>query len=216
MNNPRRMSAFIRKQLFRVELLWHSCPRYLLYYFYGYGKFHITPTRYKRYCIDVIRHVNQRKTRHSLLDIGCGIGDILIKAKYQHRVGLDHNQQVLNALKFRLWHFPLAGKVHTMLFRFGIDPIESRYDVIVICNWIHNIEPEDLRLQFEKLVNNNLNQGGELIFDTVKSEHYPFCHDEVFLAGNLHVTTRVIGKYCDSQLKGDGVRRIISFCKASN
>ena len=128
------MSAFIRKQLFRIGLLWDSWLRYLLYLFYGYGRFHITPTRYKRYCINVIRHLNQRNTRHSLLDIGCGIGDILLNTQYQHKVGLDHNQKVLDALKFRSWISPLAGKVDAWLFRFGIDPVEGRHEVIVICN----------------------------------------------------------------------------------
>lgn len=176
----------------------------------------ITPTRYKRYCVDVIHHVNQRKSRHSLLDIGCRIGDILISAKYLHKVGLDHNQKVLDALKFRSRLCPLAQKMDAKLFRFGVDPVEGRYDVIVICNWIHNIDPETLRWQFKKFVNDNLNEEGELIFDTVKGGHYPFCHDEEFLARNLHVTIRVLGEFRDSQLKGAGVRRVISFGKTVN
>lgn len=216
MINPKGMSTYIQKQLFRVGLLWHSWPRYLLYFYYGYGKFHITPTRYKRYCVDVIHHVNQRKKRDSLLDIGCGIGDILISTKYQHKVGLDHNQKVLDALKFRSRLCFLAKNVDAKLFHFGADPVEGRYDVIVICNWIHNIEPDTLRIQFEKFVNDNLNPGGELIFDTVKGDHYPFCHDEEFLVQNMSVTTRVLGEYRDSQLKGSGARRIVSFGKAVN
>lgn len=187
-----------------------------MYFFYGYGKFHITPTRYKRYCVDVINHVNQRKNRHRLLDIGCGIGDILLNAKYSHKVGLDHNQKVLNALKFRSRLSPLQKKVDTQLFRFGVDSVEGNYDVIVICNWIHNIEPETLRLQFEEFVTNNLKPGGELIFDTVRGDHYPFCHDEKYLAKNLHITIRILGEYRDSQLKGAGVRKIFSFYKTDD
>jgi SAM-dependent methyltransferase len=148
-----------------------------------------------------------------LLDIGCGIGDILGVARYDLKVGLDHNQKVLDALKFRARILPWPGKIDAKFFRFSVDPVDGRYDVIVICNWIHNIEPEILRLQFEKFVNENLNSGGELIFDTVKGEHYPYCHDEVFLAKNLHVTTSLLGEYRDGQLKGGGVRRIISFGK---
>jgi len=75
--------------------------------------------------------------------------------------------------------------------------------------------PRTLRAQLEKLVANNLHPGGKLIFDTVKGDHYLFCHNEEFLA-TICRSSAVLGEYRDSQLKGAGVRRIVSFGKAAN
>jgi SAM-dependent methyltransferase len=206
-------NGFVRNQLRRARLVFHSVPGYLLYGYYRYGKFHITPLRYKRYCVDIIDHINKRTKKDSLLDIGCGTGDILLNAKYTTRVGLDRNENVLAALKLRSRFSSKNRSIKAKLFSFSADAIDGTYDVIVICNWIHNIDPATLQSQFEQFFNNHLGVDGELIFDTVKAEKYPYCHDEHFLSKNIHAKVTVVGEYTDGHLSGSGIRRVISFQK---
>jgi 2-polyprenyl-3-methyl-5-hydroxy-6-metoxy-1,4-benzoquinol methylase len=161
----------------------------------------------------VTNYLNQRKSRHSLCDIGCGLGDILLSCDYQFKVGLDRNKKVINALKLRHMLSLSVGKLIVKQFRFATDHVEGEFDVIVMCNWIHKIESKVLKLHFEKLVNQNLKPQGELIFDTVKGRAYPFCHDVGFLTSNLNVTTRVLFKYSGNQLVGQAERRIVTVIK---
>ena len=198
----------------RAALALYSIPRYALEKYYGCGPFHITPAKYKQYCLDIVAYLNSRPNRGSIIDIGCGFGDVLLKAKFKHRVGLDHKQCVLDALRFCARITGRSRTLETRLYKFGEGlPIDGHFDYIVICNWIHNIAPDVLRDAFEAMFHDNLNPDGELIFDTVSGEHYPYQHDEKFLSENINADVFVIGEYTNGHIIGGGSRRVVSLRK---
>lgn len=213
---PLSRRDFWRRLPSRAKLAFFSAPRYALDKYYGCGPFHITPTRYKQYCLDIISHLNSKLNRGSLLDIGCGFGDVLLNAKFKRRVGLDHKQSVLDALRLLARITGRSRTLETRLYKFGDGPIAGTFDYIVICNWIHNIAPDELRNAFEKMFRDNLNPGGELIFDTVSGEHYPHCHDERFLSANILTEPYLIGEHGGGHIKGGGKRCVFAFRKSDN
>jgi SAM-dependent methyltransferase len=150
-----------------------------------------------------------------MLDIGCGIGDVLMNANFQRKLGLDHKKNVINALRFRSRLCFRKGYIEARVFVFNEEPIEGLFDAVVICNWIHNIDPKILRLNFELIFENNLNAGGALYFDIVQGKSYPYLHDEKYLLKNLFCEIRLIGEYQDG-VKDGGTRRLFCITKLVN
>lgn len=56
--------------------------------------------------------------------------------------------------------------------------IEGVYKLIVMVNWIHNLEPFVLKKTLENLYFNNLENEGLLFFDVVSNHEYKYNHYE--------------------------------------
>ena len=98
------MKVFVKKD--KSSMFWKiyfkilSIPRYLLKYFFKFYPFNLIPTQSKQYCIDIISHLNKRETKESVVEIGCGLGDILRNINFKKKYGYDKQMEVLNALNF--------------------------------------------------------------------------------------------------------------------
>lgn len=79
-----------------------SIPRYLLKYIFKFYPFNLIPTQSKQYCVDIINHLNKREIKRSVVEIGCGLGDILRNIHFIKKYGYDKQVEVLNALNFMI------------------------------------------------------------------------------------------------------------------
>lgn len=133
-------------------------------------------------------------TPSALLDIGCGLGDIVCQVSSSRRLGCDMSQRVLSAA--RLSH-PWQWMVHGVRFRkmcLG-DPVQGRFDAVICVNFIHNIAPADLRMHLHALVQDNLAPNGLLVFDVIDNPQYRYNHDAKFLLQGLGLQVKVIGGF---------------------
>ena len=89
----------------------------------------------------------------------------------------------------------LGSKIIFSVFRFPGSPLPYKYDVIVMVNWIHHIEPELLKSKIEEYFNNSLNQQGVIIIDAVQHPDYKFNHDINYLVQNIKSDTVKLGDY---------------------
>ena len=87
------------------------------------------------------------------------IDDRNIKASY--KLCLDLNKAVLKANKF-LSFFNNKGSKKIEFKEFDIfkNNLDSKFDMIIMVNWIHNIEANLLNKRFQKFISSNLNRGG--------------------------------------------------------
>ena len=122
--------------------------------------------------------IQQGEINHNtIVEIGCGRGDIIGNLRYVDKVGFDINEEVIRAAKifhtnttFYVGSFP---DVH-------IGEIEA----IIMVNFIHEISPEKLKKLIEKMIENNKIR--IFIIDILKHNvHscYKYCHDGSYLLG---------------------------------
>lgn len=160
---------------------------------YQFDKWHVSSLDQRRYAQDIIVYCNKKEQRKSFLEIGCGLGDILLNVDFDFKRGLDIDQKVLNAALFVA---RLKGqKVQFDLFDFPASPLTGQYDVITMVNWIHHVEPPILKAKLSEYFNTNLTQNGEILIDTVKDPAYKYNHDVNFLIIDLNCSLYRLGEY---------------------
>lgn len=175
----KKLAAYIRKPLawiFRLDD-WHTLPLSL-----------------KRYAQGIIAFLNKAGNRESCLEIGCGLGDIIRRLNFRERIGLDSQNQVLRAARF-LSLLSFQRGIRYKGFTFPVDPIEGKFDALVLVNWIHNIEPEILKLKITQYYLDNLKVGGYMIIDTVRHDGYRYGHKISFLTSDIVCEIIHVGIY---------------------
>jgi SAM-dependent methyltransferase len=162
---------------------------------YRFDKWHIVSIRQRKYARDIIAWCNRRPVRNSFLEIGCGLGDIVRSVRYEKRLGCDSDPKVLKAASF----MASFRKRYTTEFAICVFPDTSftgTYDIILLVNWVHHIEPEVLRLNLKEYFTTLLNPGGAIVIDTVHHPEYRWNHEITDLSKGIgEATVEKIGGY---------------------
>jgi SAM-dependent methyltransferase len=150
-------------------------PVRLLYYVFKFQRWHIYGSTKPEYSRIVSNLANSIGENLSVVEIGCGLGNIISKVKSPRKIGFDLDNNVIRAAKF-IQKF----KFHRfkVVFKHGsfTEAILSSPDVLIAVNWIHNIPTEVL---FSKL-KYFTDQGTIVIIDGV--ENYKFYHSKKLLS----------------------------------
>ena len=207
------LTQVFKKIFLRIKRI----PRYILVKRYGLKPFHLSISDDKPYVKPIIDHLNSREKRRSVLEIGVGLGDILFELDFDQLTGLDHKQDVLDALKSRSYAKGLKHKLHISKFKFTLDRVKGRYDAIILINWPQQFDSILFRQEVQKIYFENLNKGGELIFDcinTVVLPQYPHAHSPVFMNEHINAKKLSLGKFPVAPGQGMRVNReVVSFQK---
>jgi len=62
--------------------------RLMLRFFFQFEKWHVFTLTERKYARDIIKYCDSIENRNSVVEIGCGLGDILRKLKYALDMGL--------------------------------------------------------------------------------------------------------------------------------
>ena len=159
---------------------------------YGFDAWHVGHGG-EPYVADIVRYLNGRPEngRQSVVEIGCGLGDILRPLRFRARTGLDREREVVRAARAR---GRLQRGLQFDVFEFPASALEGRHDAIVMVNWIHAIEPAVLRNAIHNYASGHLRPGGCIVVDTVADPAYTYNHDVHALAPP-EVTVARIGSY---------------------
>jgi ubiquinone/menaquinone biosynthesis C-methylase UbiE len=125
--------------------------------------------------VSLVNSVNPK----TVVEVGCGLGDILSRVRAARRFGIDSDREVIRAarvlhpLKAR-WIYGDANCVPHVI------PASYTIDCMIMVNWIHNLSAEQLALLLMPL----LPRVRYLVMDAIHGDAtgYRFKHDFSFLA----------------------------------
>ena len=75
------------------------------------------------------------------------------------------------------------------------DQLNRKYDVIILINWIHDINPVSLKSKIETFYLLNLNDDGYIILDTLSNSGYTFKHDINYLNETIGSKIKLLGEF---------------------
>jgi SAM-dependent methyltransferase len=190
------MKGYLKKLIRKALALYTRGFRYLLHFYFKFDKWHIASLYDRKYAMAAIRHLNGRnkETRNEVLEIGCGLGDIIRNLNYIRRRGYDLDLNALKAARF-LSRITLRKKIDFEWFEFPGSPLKGQVDAIIMVNWIHHVPPPLLKTKIDDYFLNNLLPGGEIIIDTVQDKEYKFNHDIGYLVKDINAKVNKLGDY---------------------
>lgn len=135
---------------------------------------------YKQTVVDLVNSLSP----HTVVEIGCGLGELLCRIHAPRRYGYDIDQGVIRAARFL--HCSKISFIHGDAAKVEQDGI----DVLILVNWIHSQSPAELAV----LLNPLLLKASYLVLDAIDPDgpaSYRYKHDFAFLeskAERLSVT----------------------------
>jgi 2-polyprenyl-3-methyl-5-hydroxy-6-metoxy-1,4-benzoquinol methylase len=136
---------------------------------------------YKRTAVGMINNLHPK----IVVEVGCGLGEIISRVEAPYRVGYDIEPTVIDAARY------LHGTNVNFEYGTGVDVKETHIDVLIVLNWIHNLSAdkiEDFLKPFYKRVNYFLLEGineGE--------KNYKYHHKFTFLEGHAKLINAIDG-----------------------
>jgi hypothetical protein len=152
----------------------------LLRIVFGFDKWHAAaPYCCRAYKQAVVALANESRPS-VVVEVGCGLGDIISRVSASERVGIDSDRRVIRAARFMhrtgRWDQGSVDAVAT-----AVTP-SRRIDCLIMVNWIHTLSPEELAAAILPLIV----RIRYLIVDAIDPDgpsSYRFKHDFSFLAG---------------------------------
>jgi SAM-dependent methyltransferase len=178
----------IERRLLRLLRLGLACS-------FGFDRWHASPYIDRPYAQAIVRHVNARPAdrRNSLVEIGCGLGDIVRRTRYRRRLGLDRDPRLMRPARL-LALLSLRRGVSFERFEFP-GSLAGSHDVLILVNWIHHVETDVLANAIARYATDNLQADGEIVVDTVSDPTYRYNHSIDALTGQLECTVSELGTF---------------------
>lgn len=113
-------------------------------YWHVGAAYHLKP--YKKQVVEIVNSMSP----DFVVEIGCGLGDILSRTSARNKVGIDLDLNVIKAARFinRKISFICASlnRLDDVLF-------ESDVSILIMCNWLHNVKFNEIKKSIHDLQN---------------------------------------------------------------
>lgn len=155
----------------------------LLRIIFRFDYWHTSPRQNRQYILYTNKIIKLKRKKVHIADIGCGLGEVTHGLKNSYIDYYDIDKQVLRFLKITKY---FNNKSKFYIFDFSKDFLKKKYDVVVLLNFLHNINNYLFLEKLSKIYLENINKSGFLIFDIIDgNKNYKFNHNlKLFLEKN--------------------------------
>jgi SAM-dependent methyltransferase len=175
-------TSFCQRVRCRVARLWLGVLQRVFRFDAWHSNAPYSCRPYKRVVVGIVNSLRPK----SVVEVGCGLGEILSRTRARQRFGFDSDPGVVRAARFlhprgTRWIAAEASAVRELL------PRDQSIDCLVMINWIHGLRSD----QLAECVLPLLPRARYLLFDAIDHDALPsyrFRHDFQFLTG---VTERI-------------------------
>ncbi len=175
---------------------------YLLRLFFNFQKWHVSSNfflhPYKSIAVDLVNFSNPI----TVLEIGCGLGDIILRTKSQKKIGIDSDKRVLQATKTlgdksNIWIIADLSSAAQSLKKYNITAV----DTLIMINWPHTLPLKSICSAVKEL--KNVVDLKYLVIDLIRenANGYQYKHRTFDL--------QILGRIESIKDGGDGLREIV-------
>mgnify|MGYP000377131843 CR=1 FL=1 len=135
--------SFIRYMFNRVYYAWLQKK-------YGFDKWHsATPFEARVYKKNVVQLASQLDVER-VVEIGCGLGEIISRVDAKDRIGVDRESAVIEAARHL---YKSKCKFYSIeLSKFAEEYPNDQFELLIMVNWIHEISWKDLSGSIKDIV----------------------------------------------------------------
>lgn len=170
----------VRRMLYSNACIGKIKQRYFSFLLecHQFDKWHVSPINFRPYALGIVDYLNEREwsEKEKIVEIGCGLGEIIGNINVHNKVGYDIDANVIGA----------ARKIYPgTKFKVGTfeDIKKQNIECLITVNFIHGTSPEELRKKYTSLCEeNHINY---FILDIVRDERYEFNHSIDYLFDGL-------------------------------
>jgi SAM-dependent methyltransferase len=175
----------------RVAQFVRHLDRYVLRAVFGFDLWHVNRLSDRPYARAIVSYLNglPEERRGAVVEIGCGLGDIIRRLRFRQRIGLDAERGAIRAARL-LVRGSFASGLHFAELRFP-HTLDGRFDAIIMVNWPHLVDESTLQPPLDAYVREHLKPSGVLIIDTVQDRAYTFNHSITRLAPEGSTVTKL-------------------------
>jgi hypothetical protein len=186
-----------------------NCFRLRLYFFllfliFKFDKWHFRATYYcspyKKSAVDIIN--KNISNSDIVVEVGCGIGEIISRINCRTRIGIDRCANVINAAKF------YNRKENIKFISGSFNSIDTNFDHILLLNFTHEISENKLIGILKIMI---LKHNPKTIFiDSYHNNYFKHLRHHDFIKIFSHFKVYVLK---EKKLLGDGKRLLYVFKK---
>lgn len=161
----------------------------MLYKKYKFDEWHCTPVNFRLYAQELIAYINSQVEKNPeavIVEVGCGLGEIVGNIREGVRFGYDISKEVLQAakalnkrVKYRRGTFP--------------DVRIKNIDYLITVNFIHGIDEDALRRDYKELIKRC--QPKYIVVDEVRSKKYLYNHSFKNILPKNYTVVKKLGKF---------------------
>ena len=185
--------------LFKIYII--KFLKIILSFVFRFDYWHSSPRENRDYILFSNKIIKLKKNKDYIADIGCGLGEVTYNIKNSYIDFYDSSSNIIRFLKITKF---FQKKNNFYLFDFKEEQLTKKYDVIVLLNFLHNIDEQFFLERLSNIYFKNLRRYGFLIFDIIdQNKNYKYNHKikffleknkikRVFISNKMKFNRRII------------------------
>jgi len=173
----------------------------ILSFVFRFDYWHSSPRENRDYILYSNKIIKLKKNKDYIADIGCGLGEVTYNIKKSYIDFYDSSSNIIRFLKITKF---FQKKNNFYLFDFKEEQLTKKYDIIVLLNFLHNIDQQFFLERMSNIYFKNLRRYGFLIFDIIdQNKNYKYNHKikffleknkikRVFISNKMKFNRRII------------------------